>query len=210
MDLHNRNQKQREFFNEKIDTYDDSHASFMTTKNAITDSLSPTTRKVLDLGAGTGLELIRLFEVYPTVEVTVIDISENMLAELRKRDFSNRVTTICGDFFETDFGSGYDAVISTSALHHFTPEEKLVLYKKVRESLKVGGQFINCDKVSHTAEEQAEGLYELEYRINDFKHVDAPLLPETEIELLTQSGFSEISTETVEKENYRLIKAKKL
>ena len=37
----------------------------MDTKKALVDSLSGDIHKVLDLGAGTGLELIHLFEKYP-------------------------------------------------------------------------------------------------------------------------------------------------
>lgn len=141
MDLYERNQKQRIFFNEKIASYDQVHEIYMETKKSLTDYLDKNITKILDLGAGIGFELIHLFEVYPNASVTVIDISENMLKELSKRDFANRVTMICGDFFEKDFGNNYDAVISTSALHHFKPEEKLILYKKIFDCLKSGGLF---------------------------------------------------------------------
>lgn len=114
----------------------------------LAESLDTNTKKVLDLGAGTGLELIHLFELFPNADVTVIDITENMLEELNKRSFANHVETICGDFFEVDFGNKYDAVISTSALHHFKEEEKIILYKKILDCLKRNGQFINCDKIA--------------------------------------------------------------
>ena len=51
-----------------------------------------------DTCGGTGLELIHLFELFPDAKVTVIDITENMLAKLKTRSFANQVTTICGDF----------------------------------------------------------------------------------------------------------------
>ena len=130
MNLYERNQKQRKFFNEKIDTYDDVHSTFMGTKNVLADNLDKDTKRILDLGAGTGLELIHLFELFPNVQVTVIDITENMLEKLKQRSFSSHITTICADFFKIDFGKNYDAVISTSALHHFKPEEKNKNYIK--------------------------------------------------------------------------------
>ena len=136
MNLYERNQKQRNFFNEKIESYDQVHETYMETKRMLAQNLDKDKKKILDLGAGTGLELIYLFEKYPNANAVVIDISENMLEELSKRDFAKRVTTICGDFFEVDFGKDYDAVISTSALHHFKPEEKEILYKKIFECLK--------------------------------------------------------------------------
>ena len=209
MNLYERNQKQRTFFNEKIDSYDQAHETYMETKKMLAESLDKDTKRILDLGAGTGLELIHLFEVFPDVSVTVVDISENMLNELSKRNFANRVTTVCGDFFEVDFGNNYDAVISTSALHHFKPEEKVTLYKKIFDCLKGNGQFINCDKISLSQEEQEHSMYELENNIDNYKHIDTPLTIDNEISILEQVGFIDVSSSDVDKSDYSLIKARK-
>ena len=210
MNLYERNQKVRNFFNEKIDTYDDVHSEFMQTKEALVDALDNDSKKILDLGAGTGLELIHLFELYPDAKVTVIDITENMLDELKKRSFADHVTTICGDFFEIEFGDGYDAVISTSALHHFKKEEKRVLYKKIYECLKNDGQFINCDLIAPDQGTEDWCLNELENNLDNHTHLDTPITIEHEIEILEDTGFSEITSNNVDKENYSLIKARKL
>ena len=210
MNLYERNQKQRSFFNLKIDQYDQSHEEFMKTKKELADSLDKDARKILDLGAGTGLELIHLFELYPDAQVTVIDISENMLERLKERSFGDKVNTICGDFFEIEFGDNYDAVISTSALHHFKREEKIKLYKKVLDCLKENGQFINCDRIAPTEEFEEHQLYELDHNIENYKHIDTPLTIEHEIEVLKEVGFKDITSSNVDKENYSLIKARKI
>lgn len=210
MNLYERNQKQRIFFNEKIDSYDDVHSTYMETKKTLGDNLDKEAKKILDLGAGTGLELIHLFELFPRAEVTVIDITENMLEELKKRSFIDRVTTICGDFFEVEFGDNYDAVISTSALHHFKTEEKIKLYKKIYDCLKENGQFINCDKIALSQEIEDGQLYELENNIENHKHIDTPLTVEHEIEILKRVGFQEITSSNVDKDDYSLIKARKI
>lgn len=210
MNLYDRNQKQRSFFNEKIDTYDNVHSTYMETKKTLGESLDTNTKKILDLGAGTGLELIHVFELFPNAEVTAIDITENMLEELKKRSFANNVNTICGDFFEVEFGDNYDAVISTSALHHFKLEEKIKLYKKVYECLKENGQFINCDKIALLQEIEDNQLYELEHNIDTYKHIDTPLTLEHEKEVLKRVGFKNITTSNVDKEDYSLIKARKI
>ena len=209
MNLYERNQRQRSFFNEKIDSYDQVHENYMETKKMLAESLDKDTKRILDLGAGTGLELIHLFEVFPDASVTVVDISENMLNELSKRNFANRVTTVCGDFFEVDFGNNYDAVISTSALHHFKPEEKVILYKKIFDCLKDNGQFINCDKISLSQEDQEHCMYELEHNIDNYKHIDTPLTVDNEMSILKQVGFIDISSSEVDKSDYSLIKARK-
>ena len=209
MNLKERNQKQRTFFNEKINEYDLSHQEFMEIKKTLADSLDKDAKRVLDLGAGTGLELIHLFEVFPNMEVTVIDITENMLTELKKRSFGDKVKTICGDFFEVNFGKDYDAVISTSALHHFKQAEKDVLYKKIYDCLKENGQFINCDKIALTQEIEDEQLYEIEYEFDKYKHIDTPLTLEHEIEVLNRVGFKKIAACKVDRDDYILFKVRK-
>ena len=209
MDLEERNQSMRDFFNAKIDTYDEKHAPFMLTKKAITDNLEGPVNKVLDLGAGTGLELIPLFEKFPEVKVTAIDITEKMLEELAKREFAKNVTTICGDFFKVDFGRHYDAVISTSALHHFLEVDKERLYQKIYDSLKLNGVFINSDKIVKTRKEEQELIKEY-YREKDKRpHIDTPLCIDSELAILRSVGFTDIETKEVDNENYLLIIAKK-
>lgn len=209
MNLYERNQKVRNFFNEEINNYDNVHSKYMETKETLADNLDKDSKKILDLGGGTGLELIHLFELFPEANVTVIDITENMLEKLKTRSFSNQVKTICGDFFEVDFGENYDAVISTSALHHFKKEEKLKLYKKILDCLKNNGQFINCDYIAITQEKEDEQLYELEHNFDDYRHIDIPLTIEHELEILKSVGFSDITSDKIEEFDYSLIKARK-
>ena len=209
MTLEERNQKVRKFFNGKIDSYDDVRSEYMKTKVLLADNLDKTAKKILDLGGGTGLELIHLFELFPEAEVTVIDITENMLEKLKTRNFAGKVKTICGDFFEVPFGEDFDAVITTSAFHHFKKNEKIQLLKKIKECLKEGGQFINCDLIALSPEEEAAQLEELENNTNDTKHIDTPLTIENEIDALEKSGFKQISSSNGGKENYGLFVARK-
>ena len=129
MDLKARNAEMKAFFDEKADGYDNVHLPMMANTIAITEALPEGTVRVLDLGGGTGLELIPLFERFPAARVTVIDLSEPMMAQIGERSFADRVDCVAGDFFAVDFGEGYDAVISSAALHHFTPEHKRPLYE---------------------------------------------------------------------------------
>ena len=209
MDLEERNQSMRDFFNEKIDSYDEKHAEFMLTKKALTDNLEGPLNKVLDLGAGTGLELTYLFEKFPEVKVTAIDITENMLEELSKRDFAKNVTTICGDFFKVDFGRHYDAVISTSALHHFLEVDKERLYQKIYDSLKLNGVFLNADKVVKTRKEEQELIKDYYHNKDNRPHIDTPLCIDSELAILRSVGFTDIETKEVDNDNDILIIAKK-
>ena len=209
MNLKERNETVRKFFNEKIDSYDDVHAAYMDTKASLGDNLDKNARNILDLGGGTGLELIHLFELYPDAHVTVIDITENMVKKLKTRNFADKVTAICADFFEVNFGKDYDAVISTSALHHFKKEEKVILYKKIYDCLKEGGKFLNCDFIAENEEMEKEQLYEIDNEYDKYKHIDIPMTIEHELEVLKMVGFKDIEVKPVPKHSYALTNARK-
>ena len=175
-----------------------------------TDSLDENTLKVLDLGAGTGLELIHLFERFKDAEVTVIDITQEMLDKIKERNFSDKVDIICGDFFKVDFGKEYDAVISTSALHHFTKEDKYKLYKKVFECLKENGQFINSDYIVSTKEEEEEYYKFFLENFDKVAHCDTPLCVDNEIEILNAAGFKDIEAiDSATEKNYKMLKCRR-
>ena len=201
----------REFFNSKAaeDAYDCVHIKMMNNKTPITAALPENTKRVLDLGGGTGLELLPFFERFPDAHVTVIDVAEEMLAQLRKRSFADQVDAVFGDFFEVDFGSGYDAVISTSALHHFTEKDKTALFKKVLRSLRPGGMLVNSDKCVETQEEQDYAFRELEEEPDKYRHMDTPLTPENECKVVRAAGFANVSAERIEESNYYVITAVK-
>ena len=158
--------------------------------------------KVLDLGCGTGLELERVFKLHKGAMVTAIDLSEKMLEKLKQKfkDKLSNITVICGSYFEINFGlNHYDFVLSTYSLHHFSHEEKLTLYKRVYESIKHGGRFINGDYTVKSIDKEKFYIEEnkrirQEQGIRDgFYHYDTPLAIETEMRLLKQAGFEKIN-----------------
>jgi len=209
MDLKKRSLSMQTFFNERVDGYDDAHAGLMESKECLTRALPDHTCSVLDLGAGTGLELTALFERFPDAKVTAVDISEKMLERLRARTFGDRVNCLAGDFFEVPFGKGYDAVISTSALHHFTRKDKTALYTKIFDSLRPGGLFINSDWVAESQEEEDERFRELEENPQGRSHIDTPLTIENERIALTEAGFADIEFRENIPESYTLSVARK-
>ena len=207
MDLNIRNLENKQFFNEEASGYDEVHKPFMNTKKLLTESIDIDPRIVIDLGAGTGLELIEFFKKYPDAKVKAIDLSEEMLKLLKERDFSDKVDIICGDFFSIDFGKEIDVIMSTSVLHHFLYNEKIKLYKKIYDSLRVGGLFINSDYTAKDDEEEKQCIYNYEHKVN--RHNDTPLSLDHELEVLRQVGFKDIEIKQPEKESYKLIKARK-
>ncbi len=209
MDIKARGENMKKFFDQKVEGYDDVHAKYAETKALLTEVLPEGCSKILDLGAGTGMELVPLYERFPNAAVTAVDISAPMLEALKARDFADKVTAICGDFFEVDFGSEFEAVISTSSLHHFDEDIKVLLYKKIYDSLVPGGIFANSDKICDTQEEQDEWMGYWYNSPDMRKHIDTPLTPENEVKLLKLAGFTDITVSPTDAEDYRLFLAKK-
>ena len=83
----------------------------------------------------------------------------------------------------------FDAVISSAALHHFSKEEKEILYKKIYDSLKDGGQFINSDKFAKDEEEEKRFMQEYVQNTDSEKHIDTPLCLDNEKYLLDHGNY---------------------
>ena len=156
--------------------------------------------QLLDLGCGTGLELEFYFPLCPTAQVTGIDLSQGMLSRLGEKFPEKDLTLLQGSYFDVPFGeNGFDAAVSVESLHHFTKEEKIPLYAKVRAALKEGGYFLLTDYFSLSEEEErrrretllalkkAQGLGD-----DQFYHYDTPLTVGHEVEAVQAAGFSRV------------------
>ncbi len=209
MNREERIRQMREFFAQRASGYDNVHLPMMDNKRAIALALEGQPLRLLDLGVGTGLELIPVFDRFPNVQVVGIDLAAPMLGELKKRSFSGRVETVCGDFFQTPFGEGYDAAISSAALHHFTEADKAKLYAKIFRALRPGGQWINADRFAPSQQEQDEFFQAYERNPNAQPHMDTPLTPENERRLLFGAGFRQIKILPLADPRYLLITARK-
>ncbi len=102
---------------------------------------------ILDIGAGTGLLTALMLEKFPAAELTLLDISENMLAVARER-FSDRknVRYVVSDYSRSELGGTYDIICSALSIHHLTTEDKCLLFHKIYAALKPGGMFVNADQ----------------------------------------------------------------
>ena len=157
--------------------------------------------RLLDLGCGTGLELDYYYEMVPSAEITGIDLAPGMLDKLRNKFPDKKMTLILGSYFDVPLAeNSYDAAVSVESLHHFTKEEKIPLYEKLRKALKPGGCFILTDYFALSMEEEQFYQNELlrlkgEQSIADeaFYHYDTPLTVEHEKEALLKAGFSSVT-----------------
>ena len=163
----------------------------------------PTSEKchILDLGCGTGLELQQYYQLNPSVKVTGIDLSQGMLSALKKKFPDQDITLICGSYFDVSFGENvFDAAVSVESLHHFTKEQKIPLYARLRSALKEQGYFVLTDYFSLSDEEEQmhrQNLINLKAKDgitdDEFYHYDTPLTVKHETEALLEAGFSNIT-----------------
>lgn len=179
--------------------------------------LVPTyTKKLLDLGCGTGLELDEIFKILPDIEVTGIDLTESMLQKLKQKHKEKPLNLICRDYFQVDFGTNtFDCAVSFQTMHHFSHEKKTDLYKKICDSLTSNGVYIECDYMVETQEEENFWFSENErirkvqgIKENEFYHYDTPCTINNQISLLKKAGFK-TATKVFRIENTTIIVAKK-
>lgn len=188
------------FFAKRLESYEAHMSLWDEAYQKFASFLPADCTEILDLGCGTGLELQSVFARFPTAHITGIDMSAEMLAALSAKYDNKAVHTICGDYFTVEFGKGsFDAVISFQSLHHFTPEKKTALFRKIAETLKPSGVFLNCDYFACCDEEETLLFAECARRRTaanipdaEFVHFDTPLTLVHEAQLLKSAGFAKI------------------
>lgn len=155
---------------------------------------------ILDVGCGTGIELDHIWNHAPNAHVTCVDVSRGMLDLLLKNHPGShgRITTVEASYLNWEYPvQAFDLVVSGSTMHHWWPDEKVAVYRKILGSLKPGGCYIENDFIvdailaeqyrrryasitSHLPDKPKPGEY----------HIDIPCTVETQIRLLKEAGFS--------------------
>ncbi len=105
-------------------------------------------KKLLDLGGGAATYSIAFAKRYPELQSTVFDVPLTIKVAQENIELNGlqaRIKTKKGDFFQDDFGSGYDTVWVSQILHaHGEPKCKQLLGKAYR-ALEPGGRLIIHD-----------------------------------------------------------------
>ena len=107
--------------------------------------------RVLEIGCGTGSLMMPILQEFPTAEVWGVDFDSTLLvlAEKRLAGFGERAKLVRGDLRKQNWtqlvGRPFDAVVSATALHWFSPSQLSRLYKQFARILKPGGIFLNAD-----------------------------------------------------------------
>ena len=104
-------------------------------------------RRIVDLGAGTGLLSMCFFRHFPTAEYLLVDIAEEML-KVAERRFSGLKNVRCRkmDYSVELPEEEFDLVISALSVHHLTDDGKRALFRRIRKRLSPGQWFVNYDQ----------------------------------------------------------------
>ena len=198
-------EKMGDFFNARLEGYEEHQLNTIESAKELYSFTAGCLPKqaescILDLGCGTGLELQEYFNLNPTGKITGIDLAEQMLKFLESKFQGKNINLINGSYFEVPFGTNqFDAVVSVESLHHFTKQEKIPLYKKIKAALKPAGYFILTDYFAKSEDDEnsfRQELIRLRKEQNllegEFYHFDTPLTVEHEKEALLAAGFSSV------------------
>lgn len=121
--------------------------AFYGTAVAALDLLGRPPRRVLDLGAGTGLLAWYVAAAHPEAALVLVDGAPAMLQEARER-LGDRVTTHVADLADPLPDGPFDAIVSALAIHHLDDAGKQALFARACAALPPGGVFVNAEQVA--------------------------------------------------------------
>ena len=133
-----------------IPCFDDFYRN--TTKFIVSNIDTP--KRIIDLGAGTGLLTYYWYQQYPDSEYVLVDIADEMLSVARKRfEGIKNISYKVENYIHNLPDAFFDVVISALSIHHLEDEDKAKLFARIYNRLPDGGLFINYDQF---CAEQAE------------------------------------------------------
>jgi len=111
---------------------------------------------VLELGAGTG-NLTRLLP--PARRVVAVDVSTAML-EIAATKVRSTVEWQRGDLLEyfDRRSDRFDRFVSTYAIHHLVPDEKEVLFRRMRDAANPGARAVFGDLMFESARDRSHAI----------------------------------------------------
>ncbi len=169
---------------------------------------TPAALHVLDIGCGAGNYTLKLLELLPDLNVTLIDLSRPMLDRALQRVAAvtgANIFTIQTDIRAARLGEArFDIILAAAVFHHLrTDAEWQAVFAKCYTALRPGGSFWIADLVEHSAPAvQAlmwqrygaylAGLKDEAYRDHVFGYIEQEDTPRSllyQIDLLREVGF---------------------
>jgi tRNA (cmo5U34)-methyltransferase len=177
----------------------------------VSAAVCPGAKALLDIGCGAGNYSLKLLQVLPRLEVTLVDLSEPMLKRAKERvgaAGAAKIEPVQGDIREIDPGSErFDLVVASAVLHHLrTNAEWEAVFSKIYKSLRAGGAFWISDYIEHSIPgvqqvmwqrfgEYLKGLKDADYRDHVFAYIEREDTPRSviyQLDLLRKVGFKRV------------------
>lgn len=171
--------------------------------------VTPGAKRLLDVGCGAGNFTLRTLQELPGLDVTLVDLSEPMLARARERvgaSSADSVRTLQGDVRDIELAPGsFDVIIAAAVLHHLRDDADWdAVVGKLAASLTPGGAIWVFDMVEadHPAVHELAwrrygdylaGLRDTAYRDNVFAYIareDTPRSLMYQLDLLRRHGLA--------------------
>jgi len=105
---------------------------------------------LLDVGGAHGLYSLLFCQQHPNLHATILDshagaqMAQENIAHYQMQD---RVQTVVGDLWETNWGDGHDIILLFNLIHHFEADGNIELLQKAAAALKPGGQVAILDQI---------------------------------------------------------------
>jgi ubiquinone/menaquinone biosynthesis C-methylase UbiE len=157
--------------------------------------------RVMDLGCGPGTLAEKLLGAFPEMQVICSDGSDEMLKLARQRlaSYGDRASYVQADFGSANWSANlpgeFDAVVSARAIHNLRTL-KLIgpVYQAIYSLLKVGGVFLNVERVNFATPALRQYFRDLQIKTRGHAaKMDgaAPSLAQ-QFSLLRRAGFADI------------------
>jgi tRNA (cmo5U34)-methyltransferase len=174
-------------------------------------ALKPDATQVLDVGCGAGNYTLKLLQLLPNLDATLIDLSQPMLERAVQRigaATTGQVTPIQGDVRELELGaSHFDFILAAAVLHHLRGDDEWqAVFEKFFRALKPGGSVWVVDFIEHSVPavqdlmwrrygEYLAQLKDENYRDHVFAYIEQEDTPRPlmyQIDLLRAVGFAQV------------------
>ncbi len=172
---------------------------------------NPEATALLDIGCGAGNYSLKLLQLLPGMDVTLVDLSQPMLDRACERVSQETVGSVVArqaDVRDLVLAEGqFDVIVAAAVLHHLREEaEWEAVFAKLYRGLKPGGSFWVSDMIQHSTPhiqammwqrygDYLANLKDEAYRDHVFAYVeqeDSPRPLLFQIDLLRQVGFQQV------------------
>ncbi len=172
---------------------------------------TPAATHVLDIGCGAGNYTLKLLELLPELNVTLVDLSRPMLDRALQRVAAAtpaNIFSIQADIRAVRLGEArFDIILAAAVFHHLrTDAEWQAVFAKCYTALRPGGSFWISDLIEHPTPavqalmwqrygEYLAGLKDEAYRDHVFGYIEKEDTPRSllyQIDLLRTVGFSAV------------------